>query len=591
MTTKRTVRGLLAVISAFGALLASTGTGGAQDGPAPDPSRRPADAVPAGQPNPSQFIISFRSDARALESDADAEQIADDAAADVGADATVARRMHSRAAVVALSRALNESDTSHFLDAVSADPAVSYVEADLLMRPGFVPNDPDWAQQWHYHEATAGIHLPEALDTADGAGVVVAVIDTGRTAHPDLDANLLDGYDFISSATAAHDGNGRDADEADEGDWVTLNQCGLGAPARNSSWHGTHVAGTVAAVTNNGIGVAGVAPGAKVLPVRVLGACGGSTSDIADAIVWSSGGTVAGVPANPTPADVINMSLGGSGACGAASAFQVAINTAVGNGTAVVVAAGNSAANVKGFSPASCANTITVASVNRSGARADYSNFGPKVDLAAPGGDTTPTVTNGVRSTLNTGTTVPGSPSYAFYQGTSMATPHVAGVAALVLGEQAMSPADLELRLKTKSRPFPATCSQCGAGLLDAAAAVDFSGGPGVTGTIGFSATNHPVTEPASFTDVVITVNRLSGTGTASVDWMTNGGTATAGSDYTVASGSLTFPPGASSQTFTVRILGDAVSERAENVNLLLLNATSGITLTPATSKITIASN
>ncbi|MGH9275708.1 MAG: S8 family serine peptidase, partial [Acidimicrobiales bacterium] len=271
MTTKRTARGLLAVISAFGALLASTSSGAAQDGPAPDASRRPAEAVPDGQPNPSQFILSFRSNARALQSDADAEQIADDAAAEVGVEASVSRRMHSRAAVVRLSRALDESETSRFLDAVSASPSISYVEADLLMRPVLVPNDPDWLQQWHYYEATAGIHLPEALDTADGAGVVVAVIDTGRTVHPDLDANLLDGHDFISSATFARDGNGRDADESDQGDWETLNQCGLGFLPRDSSWHGTHVAGTIAAVTDNGLGVAGVAPGAKVLPVRVLG--------------------------------------------------------------------------------------------------------------------------------------------------------------------------------------------------------------------------------------------------------------------------------------------------------------------------------
>ena len=159
------------------------------------------------------------------------------------------------------------------------------------------------------------MRIPGAWDVATGTGVTVAVIDTGITAHPDLDANVLPGYDFVSDATAARDGNGRDANAQDQGDWYAAGECGQ-PTAGNTSWHGTHVAGTVAAVTGNATGVAGVAPNAKVVPVRVLAKCGGSLSDIADAIVWASGGTVAGIPANANPAKVINMSLGGSGACG-----------------------------------------------------------------------------------------------------------------------------------------------------------------------------------------------------------------------------------------------------------------------------------
>src|SRR5690606_35071991 len=161
---------------------------------------------------------------------------------------------------------------------------------------------------------------------------------------------LVAGYDFISDASIAGDGNGRDSNPQDEGDWEN---------PYPSSWHGTHVAGTIAAVTNNAKGVAGVAFGARVQPVRVLGHGRGCTSDITDAIVWASGGTVSGVPANATPAEVINMSLGGGGYC--SSTYQNAINSAVSRGTVVVVAAGNSNANVANFTPASCSNVIAVA--------------------------------------------------------------------------------------------------------------------------------------------------------------------------------------------------------------------------------------
>ena len=331
------------------------------------------------------------------------------------------------------------------------------------MAPTYVPDDTSYTSQWHYSEPAAGMNLPTAWDTADGAGVTVAVLDTGITAHGDLTPNVVAGYDFVSSATNARDGNGRDADASDEGDWDT-GECG--GAASNSSWHGTHVAGTIAAATGNASGVAGVAFGAKVQPVRVLAKCGGTSSDIADAITWASGGTVSGVPANPTPAKVINMSLGGSGSCGAT--YQNAINAAVGRGTTVVVSAGNNNADAANYQPASCSNAVVVAASDREGNKAAYSNFGSRVDLIAPGGETA-TRANGVLSTLNTGTTVPASPTLAYYQGTSMSAPHVAGLAALLLGERAATPAQVETALKAGTRPLPGTCTNgCGAGLADA---------------------------------------------------------------------------------------------------------------------------
>jgi hypothetical protein len=209
--------------------------------------------------------------------------------------------------------------------------------------------------------------------------------------------------------------------------------------------------------------------------VRALGRCGGYTSDIADGIVWASGGTVAGLPLNPTPARVISMSLGGSGACDATT--QAAINGARGRGTVIVVAAGNSNVDVSNASPANCAGVIAVAAVGRTGGKASYSNFGAGVAVAAPGGSMSVAGDpNGILSTLNTGTTTPATDTYAYYQGTSMATPHVSAVVALMLAKNpGLSPDQVKSALMNTARPFPAACSQCGAGIVDANAAVSIA--------------------------------------------------------------------------------------------------------------------
>jgi serine protease len=370
-------------------------------------------------------------------------------------------------------------------DIVASDANVEYAEPDRIMRAVLTPNDPRYNEQWHYFEAAGGINAPPAWDKSTGTGVVVAVIDTGYRPHADLAANILPGYDFISDTFVANDGNGRDTDASDPGDWINAGECGPGDPAafQSSSWHGTHVSGTIAARTNNSLGVAGVAFNARVVPARVLGKCGGFTSDIADAIIWTSGGAVPGVPTNANPAKVLSISLGGSGSCGTTT--QNAINSARSRSASVVVAAGNSNANAANFSPANCAGVVTVAAVGRNGGKASYSNFGATVEVAAPGGSGG---ANSVLSTLNAGSTGPGADSYALYNGTSMATPHVSGVVALMLSvKPTLTPDQVTSILQSTARAFPATCASCGSGIVNANAAVDAAIGgtpPDPPGTI-----------------------------------------------------------------------------------------------------------
>jgi len=413
------------------------------------------------------------------------------------------------AQVVELDRSLGHADLAAVArEWKERDPQIDYVEPDILLQAALTPNDSRYAEQWHYYQSAAGIRAPAAWDRSNGSGVRVAVIDTGVLPHADLAANLLPGFDFISDPAIANDGNGRDADASDPGDYAFAGQCGDGQPTQTlySSWHGTHVAGTLAARTNNGSGVAGVAWGARILPVRVLGRCGGYLSDIADAIVWSAGGSVAGVPANPNPARVLNLSLSATAPCSAT--LQSAISAAVARGAVVVVAAGNTNYDVRYQTPANCSGVVSVAAVNRVGERAWYSSFGA-VDLAAPGGDTR-VAGNGVLSTLNAGLTVPAGDSYAFYQGTSMAAPHVAGVAALMLARNpALTPAEVKSRLRASARPFPTSCWGCGTGIVDAAAAVNAAGGggDGSGATVAEVEPNNALSSPHTVSSSGSTVN------------------------------------------------------------------------------------
>lgn len=368
---------------------------------------------------------------------------------------------------------------------IRARPDVEYAQPNYILRiADTTPNDPRFPEQWHYRtngtgagQSPGGINLPRAWDTSTGnASVVVAVIDTGIIPnHPDIvgSANLIAGFDMISDPSRANDGSGRDNDPTDPGDAAAAGECFPGSPALPNSWHGTHVAGTVGVgKTNNGVGVAGVNWNARVMAVRVLGKCGGTIADINDGIRWAAGFAVPGVPTNPTPAKVINMSLGGGGACSLSPSTQAAINDAVGSGAVVVVAAGNEASDASGFLPASCDNVITVAASDYRGHLVTrYSNFGATVEIMAPGGDVLRDDdgdgnNDGVLSMVS-----PADGTYARYNGTSMATPHVAGVAALFLAQNpSLTPAQLLAELQQNALPRTSTqCPQpCGAGLLSA---------------------------------------------------------------------------------------------------------------------------
>ncbi|MFF7368759.1 S8 family serine peptidase [Streptomyces tricolor] len=492
-TVPATGRKLISVAAVSAALLtATTATVAvAQDGAVRE-AAVPAAQTEAAPGTPAErLIVGYKSGAGEATSDKAAEADAAAKAKETGEHVDFQRRLGTGAALVDLDDDATRTDVADVIAEYQADPQVAYVVPDRLNKPMATPNDTEYGKQWDLFEETAGMRVPGAWDLSTGSGVNVAVIDTGYVAHSDLAANIVGGYDFISDTAVSVDGDGRDGNPADPGDWYAAGDCGPDVPASNSSWHGTHVAGTIAAATNNGKGVAGVAYGAKISPLRVLGKCGGYDSDIIDAITWASGGTVSGVPANANVAKVINMSLGGDGAC--TSATQSAINAAVNRGTTVVVAAGNENDNVANHSPGNCNNVISVAATNRSGAKASYSNYGSLVDISAPGGQTSTGTANGILSTLNSGTKTPSTESYAYYQGTSMATPHIAGLVALMKSANpALTPAQIESAIKTNARPLPGACSGgCGAGLADAAKTVQaVSGTGGSTGGTTFTSTS-----------------------------------------------------------------------------------------------------
>ena len=381
-------------------------------------------------------------------------------------------RQIAQVAVLSIPLAQSAERLAEMARTIEQEAEVQYVDPVRVAHAFAAPNDPYYAAQWSLTGSVAGINADTAWTLQpSAAGVTVAVVDTGILPHPDLEGRVLPGYDFIADAERARDGNGRDSNPRDEGDWSS-GECG--PFSEPSFFHGLFVSGIIAANTNNGIGIAGIAANANILPVRVLGTCGGTFEDIFAGVLWASGVNIAGVPANQNPAKIINLSLGGFGPCD--QSIQEAVDDAIAHGTVVVVAAGNSSLEASDFAPANCSGVITVGAHGAQGGLTSYSNFGPRIDLTAPGGDLP--FNDLIVGLHYDGETTPTNPSYVFGRGTSFAAPMVSGAAALLLARDGLLTSGRVLDLVTgTSRLFPAgsPCivrSVCGAGMLDAGAAV-----------------------------------------------------------------------------------------------------------------------
>ena len=402
----------------------------------------PAAAAPGTLPQQAfdRFIVTYTNEAkqRKLQRDGDWDAIrgiVDDIMDTVGivseelnVDVKFLRNTSTDDAVIQTSKSLNKYQAKEFMEKVASDPDVASVEPDYINHPAYLQdvtftyNDPQYSKQWNLTNPTTGVQNTGNARLRRGAYVKVAVLDTGYVPHPDLVTGMANGYDFISDPLSARDGDGRDPNPRDEGDYAPYNLCKDQANAHTSTWHGTSVAGIIGARGGNGMGIVGTADLARVQPVRVLGRCGGRTSDIADAIIWAAGGHVDGVPDNTYPAKIINMSLGTVSRCPAA--YQRAIDIARSKGAIVVAAAGNGNTEASKYAPANCRGVITVGATTKAGTRASFSNYGTRVNISAPGEDILTLSMNSLDRPDNT------KFSYDYESGTSMAAPHVSALLA-----------------------------------------------------------------------------------------------------------------------------------------------------------------
>jgi len=404
-----------------------------------------------------------------------------------GSVLTFVRQFDGNGIVVRLPQAVTYAQAEKIAAQLASDPSVASAQADKRMYPALIPFDPGYlpgtvllggvaSGQWNLFEDTGGIRMQSGWDLETGSVTgIIAQLDTGIIPHRDLNpARILAGYDFITDVAAANDGDARDPDPTDPGDATVDNECEPGVLGENSSWHGLSVASIMVAESENNIDIAGIDFAARLLPVLVLGKCGGSVSDVSDALRWAAGLSVTGVPANPTPARVINMSLSGAGVC--TPEEQNAINAAVNAGAIVVVSAGNEGADVAAQSPANCSNVLTIGATLRDGARALYSNSGEGVDLSAPGGLVQQQAVDGILVLSNTGTNSPAQDANARIAGSSFSTAQVSAVASLMLAvNSSLSEGQVRDILRLTTRTFPdASCNAnlCGSGILDANAAL-----------------------------------------------------------------------------------------------------------------------
>ena len=521
------------------------------------------------------------------------------------------RQMTPSMHVVFLQKTLYGADVNAALKKLRSDPAVEFADVDQRRYAHAAPDDPlfvptaGFSGQWFMLTPSAttitlggtptqDLSATDAISawaiTTGSTGTVIADVDTGvRFDHPDLlragfGGRLLPGYDFVGedlNATTgpglgtfliANDGDGWDPDPSDPGDWISSTDlmnslfppATCGNPSANngpsdSSWHGTRVMGVLGALTNNNVGVAGMTWNPYLLPVRAVGKCGGYDSDIITGMQWAAGMTVTGVPDNPYPADIINLSLGGPGVC--PSTYQQALTTLTTMSVLVVVSAGNQSGPVD--APANCPGVLAVAGLRNVGTKVGYSSLGPEVGIAAPAGNcvtTSGACYRPIDTTVNLGLTSPGSNSYTDQTnpnlGTSFSAPIVSAVAALMRGVNAnLTPVQVISRIKSSATAFPPNtgnlpvcpntdpasgeCScvstQCGAGMVNALSAVKAALNPIAT----ISATGNTVFDAGgSVAACGLTI--------ASYAWTTSGG--------------LTIQSGGTSAQVTVASTGSAAT-------------------------------
>ncbi len=434
------------------------------------------------------------------------------------------------------------AETLAAVKAMRKRPDVLWAEPNYVYQPQLTPNDEFFGFQWHYPL----ISLPEAWEITTGSsGVVVAVVDTGElTNHPDMDpARFVPGFDFISDATRARDGDGIDPNPFDDGDRTS---------GGSSSYHGTHVAGTIGAASNNGMGVAGIDFAAHIMPVRVLGAGGGTNADIAQGIRFAAGLTNDSGTVPAQRADIINMSLGGPGA---SQTIRSAVQAARAAGVSIIVAAGNDNQDAAGFVPASFPEVVTVSACDLRREKAGYSNFGTVVDVAAPGGDTSVDrngdgFADGVLSTAGDDASGTLQFVFKFFQGTSMATPHVAGVVALMQaafaasnGGAHFSPDQLDAFLASGAITDPLPPEDAfwsGRGLINARKAVEAAGGVPSPAPPSLVALPASVSFGTDLNEATVLLNN-GGSGTVTV----TGVTKSAGADFLSVTPSAALPAAA----------------------------------------------
>ena len=530
------------------ALAAALPAQGVERGP-----QRTGSAAPMGADSEARVIVKFKSDSNlmriqaarsagaygvsAQQAEAAGPQQAQALSMRLGVALRDGRSLGARSQLV-LAKGVSAADLAARL---AAQSDVEYAVVDGRMRVLAAPNDPFYGAgqattpvvgQWYLRapdsatiasktSVVAAINAAAAWAITGGkSSVVIAVLDTGvRLDHPDLVGKLLPGYDFVSNSATANDGDGRDADPTDPGDGVVaadigvIAGCTTSADIAKSSWHGTQTAGLIGAATNNSVGMASVGRDVMVLPVRVLGRCGGFDSDIQDALKWSAGIAVNGVPANPNPARIINLSLGSAATC--SPAYADVFQQIAAKGVVVVASAGNDGLSVG--SPANCANVIAVGGVRHAGTKVGYSDLGTQIAISAPAGNCVNDAGAGsclypLLTTSNSGTLAAGANSYTdgdthFTVGTSFSAPLVSGTVGLMLSvNSTLTPAQTLTALQASARAFPSsgappiqlvtggplvaisactaptstaqnsecycTTSTCGAGLLDAGAAV-----------------------------------------------------------------------------------------------------------------------